>query len=114
MQMLEASRNLRKNSTVAERQLWRYLRNKQFCNVKFKRQFIIKPYIVDFVCLECKLIIEVDGSQHLDNELYDRNRTIYLESLQYKVIRFWNNEVLQNIPAVLEKIYNELKDKNAV
>lgn len=112
-QMLEASRSLRKNLTIAEQHLWKHLRNKQFCGVKFKRQFIFKPYIVDFVCLEYKLIIEVDGSQHLDNEEYDEARTAYLETLGFKVVRFWNHEVLGNIKIVLEKIYSELQEKGA-
>jgi very-short-patch-repair endonuclease len=112
--MLEASRELRKKSTRAEQYLWRYLKNRQFCNIKFKRQFIIKPYIIDFICLEHRLIIEMDGSQHLDSEEYDKNRTIYLESLGFKVIRFWNHEVLQNTQIVLSVIYDELKRKNAI
>ena len=106
--MIEFSRELRKNSTIAEQRLWQYLRDRRFRSIKFRRQYVIKPYIVDFVCAEYKLIIEIDGSQHLENQDYDNNRTIYFESLGYKVIRFWNNEILQNMKNVLEAINNEL------
>jgi len=107
--MLELAKKLRRESTEAEQLIWHFLRNKNFCGCRFKRQHIIKPYIVDFVCLGHKLIIEVDGSQHLDNQKYDNNRTKYLESLGYCVIRFWNNDVLQNTCLVLETIFNKLE-----
>ncbi|MGE3318826.1 MAG: DUF559 domain-containing protein [Candidatus Berkiella sp.] len=107
--MLDASRKLRKESTFAEQKLWFYLRDKRFCHIRFKRQYVIKCYIVDFICLKHKLIIEVDGSQHLDNRRYDENRTHFLEELGFYVVRFWNHEVLKNTKDVLEKIYLALE-----
>ncbi len=106
--MIEASRKLRKASTDAEQLLWQQLRNRKFHGYRFKRQHVVKPYIVDFICPSNRLIIEIDGSQHLDNQEYDNDRTAYLESLDYSVIRFWNNEVLQNTNLVLEAIFNSL------
>ena len=104
--MLEFARKLRKEQTEAETYLWKYLRNRRFHGLKFKRQFVIKPYIVDFACLSKKTIIELDGSQHLDNIEYDINRTNYLETLGFIVVRFWNNEIFNNLKAVLDKIFN--------
>ena len=103
--MRERARTLRKSATDAENKLWDFLRNKKFHDFKFRRQHGIKNYIVDFVCLEKKLIIELDGSQHLYNKNYDDNRTQALEELGYKIIRFWNDEVFKETVAVLEKIY---------
>jgi very-short-patch-repair endonuclease len=74
-----------------------------------KRQYPIGPYIVDFICLSQKLIIELDGSQHLDPIIYDAERTQYLEDFGFRVLRFWNNEVFQQLPSVLLKIDNQLK-----
>jgi very-short-patch-repair endonuclease len=76
--------------------------------LKFRRQHVLQGYIVDFVCLEKKLIIELDGSQHADQETYDAVRTQALEKDGFKVIRFWNNEVLESIGVVLEVIYSAL------
>jgi very-short-patch-repair endonuclease len=75
---------------------------------KFSRQKPIGPYIVDFVCREASLIVEIDGGQHADRVARDEARTAYLESLGYRVIRFWNNEVLSNTDAVMETILHEL------
>ena len=96
---------LRKNQTEAETKLWYALRNRRFCNFKFRRQKIIGSYIVDFVCLKHRLIIEVDGSQHLHNKEYDDIRTEFLGSCGYQVLRFWNNQILQELGLVLETIY---------
>ena len=100
------ARGLRKNQTPQEQKLWNLLRNKRYKNLCFKRQFIIGNYIVDFVCREKKLIIEVDGGQHNqdDNIAYDNERTKYLESEDYKVLRFWNNDIDNNIDGVFSKI----------
>lgn len=106
--MTDNARKLRKQSTDAENLLWRHLRNRQILNAKFRRQHPFPPYIVDFVCLEQKLIIEIDGSQHMDNQSYDEKRTRCLESLGFRVLRFWNNEVFNKTLAVLEVIYSEL------
>lgn len=76
--MKELARNLRRNQTATEIKLWQSLRKRRFCKFKFRRQHVIGPYIVDFICLKRKLIIEVDGSQHLDNHEYDKERTSFL------------------------------------
>jgi len=106
--MKNRAKELRKNQADAEQRLWRYLRNHQVEGCKFRRQEVIGDYIVDFLCLEPSIIIEVDGGQHIDQYEYDQVRTRYLISLGYKVIRFWNNDVLANTPAVLEKIREEI------
>ena len=91
---------LRKEPTPAERKLWALIRNDQL-GVNFRRQHAVGKYIPDFVCVQKKLIIELDGSQHLEQEEYDQERTKYLEALGYKVIRFWNNDVMNNIDGVI-------------
>ena len=85
--------------------LWFALRDRQPGGFKFTRQESIGPYIVDFVCLEPKLIVEADGGQHADRSDQDAERTRYLESLGYRVIKFWNHEILSDIDSVLECIY---------
>jgi len=97
---------LRQNQTDAEKMLWKHLRNKQFYGLKFFRQYSIGPYIIDFYCPQLELAIELDGSQHAENDIreYDAVRTDYLKEHRLKVIRFWNNDVLSNINGVLEKI----------
>ncbi len=102
---LKNAKNLRLNQTDAENMLWFNLRNKKLAGIKFRRQVPIGQYIVDFLCCEKKLIVELDGSQHIDNIKYDRIRTEYLNSLGYKVIRIYNNEIFSNIETVLEYIY---------
>ncbi len=100
------AKNLRKRSTDVERLLWSRLRAKRFDDLKFRRQHPIGRYIADFVCLERKLIIELDGGQHaLPDEIdKDQQRTAWLESEGYTIIRFWDNDVLTNINGVLEII----------
>jgi very-short-patch-repair endonuclease len=98
------ARTLRSEPTAAERKMWSRLRNRRFLGLKFKRQFPIDRFVVDFVCLDAKLIIEVDGGQHGDRGASDANRTKILESNGYLVLRFWNNDVLTNIDGVLEFI----------
>ena len=104
------ARNLRKNSTIQERRLWNLLKNRQFHNLKFKRQQLIGDYIVDFICKEVKIIIEIDGGQHNEPENieYDKTRTEYLNTLGYKVIRFWNNEIYENIEGVVLRLREEI------
>ncbi len=85
---------LRKNQTDAERVMWNQLRNRQVLDYKFRRQQIIGPYIADFLCLEPKLVIEIDGGQHSDTLEYDETRSKYLRQLGYPVLRFWNQDVL--------------------
>lgn len=78
---------------------------------KFRRQMVIEPYIVDFACIEARVIIEVDGGQHNEQKAKDAKRTMVLESMDYTVIRFWNNEVLSELNAVLERIHACLKTR---
>jgi len=84
--------------------LWSALKNRQLGNFKFRRQAPIGKYIVDFVCLEKYLIVEVDGGQHMEATLADNDRTAWLQSHGYRVIRFWNDQVLKETDAVLEEI----------
>jgi len=102
------ARALRKNPTDAERTLWSHLRFWQVHGHKFRRQQPIGDYIVDFICLEKKLIIEVDGGQHAEQEIYDSARDAWLRAQGYFVLRFWNNDVLQNIDGVKETIFTAL------
>jgi very-short-patch-repair endonuclease len=95
---------LRKEPTPAEQKLWAYLRGDKLNGVNFRRQHAIGNYIADFVAIKKKLIIELDGSQHLQQEKYDEERTRYFESLGYKVIRFWNNAVMKDINGVIRAI----------
>jgi len=100
----QRARRLRKNMTEAERKLWGKLRGQQL-GFRFRRQVVLGRYIVDFTCLDPKIIIEVDGSQHADNMHYDEQRTKWLESLGYRVLRYWNNDVLQQPYVVIESIW---------
>lgn len=102
---------LRQNQTDAERILWNHLRAYRLDGFKFRRQQPIGPFIVDFVCFERKLIIEVDGGHHsLPNEAeYDNTRTEWLESQGFHVLRFWNNQVLKEIEPVQQAILNALE-----
>ena len=101
---------LRKELTPAERKLWSLIRNDQL-GVNFRRQHAVGNYIPDFVCVQKKLIIELDGSQHLEQQEYDQERTIILDSLGYKVIRFWNNDVTNKIDGVILAILHALENK---
>lgn len=100
------ARNLRKNMTPQEHKLWTLLRNRKFKNLTFKRQYPIGNYIVDFICREKWLIIEIDGGQHNtpDKLEYDKTRTEYLEQRGFKVIRFWNNGIDNNFESVFAVI----------
>ncbi len=101
------SRKLRRNSTEAEKLIWKYLKTKHLGGLKFKRQEPIGNYIVDFVCFEKDLVIELDGGQHAEQLEKDSARDIWLHSQGFKVLRFWNNEVFENIEGVLETIMRE-------
>jgi very-short-patch-repair endonuclease len=94
------ARVLRRTQTEAEQRLWNLLRNRSVAGLKFVRQFPIEPFVVDFVCRDLMLVIEVDGRQHLDDDEYDARRTRYLNARGYSVLRFWNNEVLQQLDGV--------------
>jgi very-short-patch-repair endonuclease len=98
-------RALRNNMSDAEQALWNVLRDRQVSDLKFRRQHPFGDYILDFVCLENKLVIEVDGGQHAQQAGYDENRTQELQAAGFCVLRFWNNEVLKEIESVKEKIW---------
>jgi very-short-patch-repair endonuclease len=98
------ARELRRTMTDAEARLWRHLRNRQQSGFKFRRQHEIDRYNVDFVCAEAMLIVELDGSQHMDQALYDERRIRQLRTMGYRVLRFWNNDVLLDIENVLAVI----------
>ena len=106
-ELVKRARELRKNSTKPEKMLWYRLRNRQLLHCKFKRQQPIGNYIVDFVCYEIRLIIEIDGGQHNWRMHYDENRTQFLQGLNFKVLRYWNNDVEIRLEEVLEEIYCE-------
>ncbi|MBE9503294.1 MAG: endonuclease domain-containing protein [Proteobacteria bacterium] len=106
--MKHRARDLRKKQTEAEKKIWQHLRNREVACCKFRRQHVIGSYIVDFVCLSRKLIVEVDGGQHVETAQYDTKRTEFLQSKGFAVIRFWNNDVLINTDAVMRKIYDAL------
>jgi very-short-patch-repair endonuclease len=98
-------RALRNNMSDAEQTLWNVLRGRQVSDLKFRRQHPFGDYILDFVCLENKLVIEVDGGQHGQQARYDESRTQELQAAGFCVLRFWNNEVLKEIESVKEKIW---------
>jgi very-short-patch-repair endonuclease len=100
---------LRKELTPAEVKLWAYLRAHRFTDAHFRRQHAIGPYIVDFCAPSRKLIIEVDGSQHLDQEEYDAERTALLAAKGYRVLRFWNSDVMNKITDVMGVVLEELE-----
>ena len=96
------ARRLRRESTDAERRLWSYLRNRQLGGFKFRQQVTIGPFIADFACVECRVVVEADGGQHGDDA--DHERTAFLERLGWRVLRFWNNEILTNTDGVLQVV----------
>ncbi|MFN7227399.1 MAG: DUF559 domain-containing protein [Holosporales bacterium] len=98
------ARQLRSSLTDAEKKLWQHLRRDQLHGLHFRRQHPVPPYILDFVCSEKNLAIELDGGQHTENQEYDAERTRFLEEQGYRVLRFWNNDVLSNIEGVLEVV----------
>ena len=106
--MRERARKLRIAQTDVEKILWKKLRKSQIKDVKFRRQYIIGFYIVDFISLSHKLIIEVDGCQHQLQEEYDRIRTEFLIACGYRVIRFWNNQIRFELDSVLNIILKEI------
>ena len=103
-QALNAAKNLRSTMTDAERELWYHLRAGRLNGLKFRRQHPIPPYVVDFICIDARLIVELDGSQH--NEQVDAVREGFLRERGFRVLRFWNNDALGNKAAVLDAILN--------
>ncbi len=104
---IENAGKLRKSMTDAERALWRLLRDRRMAGWRFRRQEPIGRYIVDFICFEARLIIEVDGGQHFESES-DKTRDVYLQSQHFRVLRFWNNDVLSNPGGVHQVIVEAL------
>jgi very-short-patch-repair endonuclease len=107
------TRQLRCNQTEAERRLWSRLRDRQLAGYKFRRQVAFGPFIVDFICFDARLLIELDGGQHGEcpQQLHDDERTAWLESQGYRMLRFWNNEVLENVDGVLTAIAEALRGR---
>ena len=101
------ARALRREMTDAERLLWLHLRRKQLAGFRFRRQYSIGPYIADFVCLEAKLVVEVDGGQHVQS-LQDEDRDNLLSELGFRVVRFWNSDMLNDVGRVLAEILRVL------
>lgn len=104
-------RKLRKNQTDAEDRLWQRLRNRQLDGFKFFRQYSFDHFILDFYCPQCRLAIELDGSQHLAEKAYDDVRTDYLNQNGIEVIRFWDNHVLEDTAGVVEGIWEKIMKK---
>lgn len=108
------AKQLHRNMTEAEAKLWKHLRAHQMGDVHFRNQHAIGSYIVDFCAPRRKLIIELDGGQHLEQEDYDEARTEFLESRGYKVLRFWNNDVMKNTDSVLTVIWDSLQEDHKI
>ena len=102
--MKSRARSLRRNSTDAEIILWQHLRGRRLLGYKFRRQAPVGKCIVDFLCEDQAIVIEVDGGQHMERESYDQTRTDWLEANGFRVLRFWNNDVMRNTDAVLERL----------
>lgn len=102
------ARTLRNEATDAERRLWQCLRGRQLLGFKFRRQYPIAGYIADFACVEAKLVVELDGGQHAERQTKDAERTRRIETNGYRVIRFWNDDVLLRTEAVVEEIMRQL------
>ena len=107
IELTPLARGLRRRQTAAETKLWYHLRNRNFDGLKFRRQVPRGPFIADLLCDDAILIVEVDGSQHLTNIAADQKRTAYLESLGYRVLRFWNVDVMRNTAGVLDTLHAE-------
>ena len=105
------ARNLRSNMTQAERRLWYHLRGRRFDGWKFRRQVSLGDYVVDFICASASLIIEVDGGQHMERRGADTTWTAWLNAQGYRVLRFWNHDVLRSIDGVLEVIQAALSER---
>ena len=104
------AKEFHRNLTPAEAKLWAYLRAHRLAGVHFRNQHAIGNYVVDFCAPRQKLVVELDGSQHLEQETYDTERTAFLESKGYRILRFWNNQVLNDIEGVLCAIYLALEE----
>jgi very-short-patch-repair endonuclease len=106
------ARRLRNQSTDAERRLWSFLRRRQLAGHKFRRQYPLAGYIVDFVCVPARLVVELDSGQHLDALTYDERRTGALQREGYRVLRFWNDDVLLRTEDVVAEIFRALEEES--
>src|SRR5947209_8239832 len=105
------ARSLRWNLTDPERLLWKHLRRRRVDGFRFRRQRPFGPYVCDFICLEARLIVALDGSQHLDRAEYDAQRDAFMRSFGYRVLRFWNGDVTAHTAVVLDTIFEALRRK---
>jgi very-short-patch-repair endonuclease len=105
------AKTLRNNPTDAEQRLWQELRRRQIAAVKFRRQQPIGPFIVDYVCFQRRVIVEVDGGQHAEQVVRNEKRTRWLEAQGYLILRFWNNEVLANTEGVAQAILDAVEQR---
>ena len=105
----DRARALRTDATEAEQKLWSRLRKRQLDGFQFRRQYSIGPYFADFFCLEAKLVVEVDGSQHAAREVQDERRSEFLRTEGFHVLRFWNSEVTSDVDSVVERIARVLQ-----
>jgi very-short-patch-repair endonuclease len=110
---LERARALREDDTEAERRLWEAIRNRRLGGFKFVRQLSVGPYIADFACRDCKLVVEVDGATHgTDADVnYDERRSAYLHEQGYRILRFWNDDVYKGLPDVCDAILLALAER---
>lgn len=106
--LISNARHMRHEPTDAERKFWLAVRGRQFGGYKFKRQYPVVAYIADFVCLEQKLIVELDGGQHAQQAGYDAERTAYLQTQGFRVLRYWNDEFLRMPNVILEDVWRAL------
>jgi very-short-patch-repair endonuclease len=106
----ERARQLRRDQTDVEKKLWVRLRSRQLNGFKFRRQFVIGPFITDLCCFEQRLVVEIDGGKHADQSDADLKRSAFLLSRGYRVLRFWDNQVMENMDGVLEQIAQALND----
>ncbi|WP_422000493.1 endonuclease domain-containing protein [Reyranella sp.] len=106
--MLRLVRTLRRNPTDAEYLLWKHLRRRQLAGFRFRRQHPVGSFVSDFACLEARLIVELDGSQHVEQSNYDLRRDAYLRARGFRVLRFWNSDVIARTARVLDTIFEAL------
>ncbi len=110
LKLRNRARKLRRQQTDVETKVWFRLRDRQLCEAKFRRQHPIGPYIVDFCCPDRGLVVELDGGQHAEQTLADQARTRFLEADGYRVVRFWDHEVLDSMDTILEEIVRLLSN----
>jgi very-short-patch-repair endonuclease len=112
MRVNRFARTLRKNATAAEKHLWNALRGRRLSGFKFRRQRPFGPYVCDFICLEASIVIELDGSQHVEQSDYDERRDAFIRSYGYRVLRFWNADVVEKTESVVETIFAALNRRD--